>query len=136
MPLGSCPIDAALNLKRIYSLSVNMIAAIKIMMCAFSAELSGYIPKSTPIAQYVLAWSVAAALWRGRGIDSGITEAYGGPNPQPTDAEVISKYRAYAGSGLPEELVLEIESAVMPLDETKADFKALLDLLVEYTSGS
>jgi 2-methylcitrate dehydratase PrpD len=181
------PIDAALKLKQLYSLSPDMIAAVKIMTFAYSAELSGEVPESTSIAQYSLAWPVAAALCRGRVgveevmessfadpeiisltqltearvdadydagypdkrlanviitlkdgsvIESGTTEASGGPEPQPTEEEVINKFRAYSGSVLPEKRVLEIESAVMSLDDPDADFKAVLDLLVESTSGS
>lgn len=181
------PIDAALKLKHRYSLLPDMIAAIKIMTFTYSAELSAGVPESTPIAQYSLAWPVAAALCRGRVgveevmepsfkdedimsltrltqvcvdadyeasypvkrlanviitlkdgrvIESGTTEASGGPDPQPSEDEVINKFRAYAGTALSEERVSEIESAVMSLDDSHADFKALLSLLVESPCSS
>lgn len=181
------PIDAALKLKQMYSLSSDMIAAVRIDTFAYSAELSATVPESTPIAQYSLAWPVAAALCRGRvGVeevmevsfadaeiisltglteatvndeyessyparrlanviitlkdgrvfDSGTTEASGGPDPQPTEEEVINKFRLYAGSILPEARVSEIETAVMSLDDANADFKALLDLLSESVGDS
>lgn len=176
------PIDAALNLKQAYSLTSDMIEAVKIETFAFSAELSGNVPQSSSAAQYSLAWPVAAALARGRvGVDevietsfsdpeiialtnlteatvdpefessypaqrlanviitlkdgsvikSGTTQASGGPIPQPTESEVISKFRAYASSVLPEKRVKQIESAVLSLDEENADFKALLDLITD-----
>jgi len=181
------PIDAALMLRQQYSLSADMIAAVRIDTFAYSAELSGAVPESTSIAQYSLAWPVAAALCRGRVgveeilessfsdteimsltrlteasvnagyetsypdkrlanviinlkdgrvIESGTTEASGGPDPQPTEEEVVNKFRVFAGSVLPEERVLEIETAVMSLDDAGADFKALLDLLTEPLSRS
>ncbi len=174
------PIDAALNLKRAYSLTPDMIEAVKVETFAFSAELSGDVPRSSSVAQYSLAWPVAAALARGRvGVDevietsfsdpeiialvnlteavvdpefesgypgrrlanviitlkdgrvveSGTTEASGGPVPQPTEDEVIGKFRAFASSVLAEKRVTQIESAVLSLDRNNADFKALLDLI-------
>lgn len=180
------PIDAALKLRRAHSLAADMIEAVKIETFAFSAELSGKVPQSAAVAQYSLAWPVAAALARGRvGVDeiietsfsdpeiitltnlteaavdpefeasyparrlanviitlkdgsvveSGTTEASGGPVPQPAEREVIDKFRAYASSVLPEKRVAQIESSVLSLDEDNADFKALLDRLTEGTGG-
>jgi 2-methylcitrate dehydratase PrpD len=145
------------------------------------------VPASTPIAQYSLAWPVAAALCRGRVgveevmeesfadaeiisltglteatvnseyessyparrlanviitlkdgrvVESGTTEASGGPDPQPTEEEVTNKFRLFAGSVLTDARVLEIETAVMSLDDANADFKALLDLLSESVGDS
>ena len=174
------PIDAALKLRQAHSLTSDMIEAVKIETFAFSAELSGDVPQSSSVAQYSLAWPVAAALARGRvGVDeviessfsdpeiialtnlieatvdpefessypvqrlanviitlkdgrvveSGKTEASGGPVPQPTEDEVIGKFRTYASSVLPDKRVAEIESSVLCLDDNGADFKALLDLI-------
>lgn len=174
------PIDAALKLKQMHSLTADMISAVRIETFAYSAELNAEVPHSTTIAQYSLAWPVAAALCRGRvGVEevmetsfsdeqiksltdltqavvnadyeshfpdkrlanvvitltdgrivqSGTTEASGGPDPQPTQDEVVAKFRAFAGSVLPRERVLEIESAVLSLDSEDSDFKALLNLL-------
>ena len=63
-------------------------------------------------------------------LDSGVTEASGGPDPQPGAAEVIDKYRAYAATVLPQTRVEAIEAAVLSLDDAEADFKALLELLL------
>jgi len=176
------PIDAALALRRKHSLTADMIEAVKIETFAYSAQLSGSVPDSTSIAQYSLAWPVAAALCRGRVgveevmessfvdpeivaltqltkasssaeyetqypsrrlanviitlkdgsvLESGTTEASGGPDPQPTEKEVINKFRLFSGSVLSAERVSEIENAVMTLDAPEADFKALLDLLAQ-----
>ena len=175
------PIDAALMLRREYCLTADMIQAIKIETFAYSAELSGEVPQSPSVAQYSLAWPVAAAFARGRvGVDeivnqsftdpdiirltgltevvidaefessyparrlanvkvalkdgsqieSGMTEASGGPEPQPGEAEIIAKFRRFAGTVLPEKRVKEIETAVLSLDDEKTSFKAVLDLLV------
>jgi len=75
--------------------------------------------------------NVIITLKDGRIVESGTTEASGGPVPQPTDDEVIGKFRAYTGSVLPEKRVTQIESAVLSLDDDNADFKALLDLITE-----
>lgn len=176
------PIDAALRLKREHGLTAEMIEAIKIESFAYAADLNAGVPRSSPEAQYSLAWPVAAALARGRvGVDevietsfsdpeigaliplteavidpeleksyperrlarltvtlkhgsvveSGLTEASGGPEPQPAEAEVIGKFRAFASTVLPVQRVEQIEAAVLSLDSEKASFKALLDLLVD-----
>ena len=174
------PIDAALMLREKYNLTPEMIAAVTVETFVYSAELNGDVPTTSSIAQYSLAWPVAAALARGhvgvdevleasftdpilidltrrtkprirqdleacypaqrlanviiqlqdgRVVESGVTEASGGPVPQPTAAEVIEKYRVYAGTILPTSRVEQIEAAVLTLDQERADFKALLNLL-------
>jgi len=180
------PIDAALKLKREHALTADMIEAIRIESFAYAADLNPGVPRSSPEAQYSLAWPVAAALARGRvGVDeviessfsdpeiialtqltsvvidpdfdsgypekrlanieitlkngsvveSGTTEASGGPEPQPGEDEVIDKFRAFAGTVLPGPRVAQIEAAVLSLDTGKASFKALLDLLAENAGG-
>ena len=174
------PIDAALSLRRDHKLTSEIIERVDISTFKYSAELNGDVPSTSPIAQYSLAWPVAAALARGRVgvdevmeqsftdpvltsltarihagvdpvidatfpdqrlasvsitltdgtvLDSGPTEASGGPDPQPTEAEVVGKYRAFAGTVLGQARVEEIETAVMGLDGPNADFKAVLDSL-------
>ena len=73
--------------------------------------------------------AVSITLTDGTVLDSGPTEASGGPDPQPTEAEVVGKYRAFAGTVLGQARVEEIETAVMGLDGPNADFKAVLDSL-------
>ena len=63
----------------------------------------------------------------GRVLDSGLVEASGGPNPQPTEAEVVGKFRHFAGSVMPPERAESIITATMALDHEGSDFKALLD---------
>jgi len=179
------PIDAALKLRREYSLTADMIQTIQIETFAYSAELSGEVPQSSSVAQYSLAWPVAAAFARGRvgveeivdqsftdpdiirltglteavidaefessyparrlanvkvalkdgsQVESGMTEASGGPEPQPGEAEIISKFRKFAATALPEKRVTEIESAVLSLNDEKTSFKSVLDLLVGGTN--
>jgi len=74
---------------------------------------------------------VCITLMDGRVIDSGTTEASGGPDPQPTEKEVVDKFREFAGAVLTDSQVADIEHAVLNLNEPDADFKALLNLLVE-----
>ncbi len=73
---------------------------------------------------------VVITLNDGRILDSGITTASGGPDPQPTEEEVVKKYRDYAGSALAPARVQQIESAVLSLDKDNASFKDLMDLMV------
>lgn len=74
--------------------------------------------------------NVKIRLQDGRIVESGTTAASGGPDPQPTEADVRNKYRSFAASVLPEERIDAIESAVLTLDDVTADFKSLLELLV------
>lgn len=74
---------------------------------------------------------VVVKLNDGRLLDSGVTTASGGPDPQPTEQEVVTKFRAYAATVMPPARVQLIESAVMSLDSYDANFKTLMDLLVD-----
>ncbi len=175
------PIDAALRLRREHALTAEMIDRVEVATFVYAAQLNGGVPNSSPVAQYSLAWPVAAALARGyvgvdevmegsfsdptivgltgrthvqvdagfeaaypaqrlarlgitlkdgRVLDSGATEASGGPDPQPSEAEVVAKFRAFAGTVLSDDRVAEIEAAVLGLDRPAANFKSLLELLV------
>ncbi|RLJ59904.1 2-methylcitrate dehydratase PrpD [Litoreibacter meonggei] len=73
--------------------------------------------------------SVRVILRDGRCFDSGVVEASGGPDPQPTEAEIVTKFRRFAGSVLGADQVAELEKMVMELDSFGADFKALVDLV-------
>ncbi|SFR50864.1 MmgE/PrpD family protein [Litoreibacter janthinus] len=75
--------------------------------------------------------SVRVTLTDGRRFDSGVVEASGGPDPQPTEAEIVAKFRRFAGSVLSVAQVEELERAVMSLDSQDADFKALVKLVAE-----
>jgi hypothetical protein len=70
------------------------------------------------------------ALKDGSQVESGLMEASWGPEPQRGEAEIIAKFRRFAGTALPEKRVTEIETAVLSLDHEKTSFKAVLDLLV------
>ena len=179
------PIDAVLGLRRQHNLTADMIESVEVQTFSYSAELNADVPDTTALAQYSLAWPVAAALVRGRVgvnevlessfsdpelikltrkvravtnaqiettfpeqrtanviitlkdgsiLESGITAASGGPDPQPTEQEVVEKYRAFAGSVLPDQLKHEIEKQVMSLDQDGSDFKTLLDVLTKAVS--
>jgi len=176
------PIDAVLGLRREHALTADMIESVEVQTFSYSAELNADVPDTTALAQYSLAWPVAAALVRGHvGVDevlessfkdpeliamtkkiravtnaeiettfpdqrtanviielkdgsqleSGITAASGGPEPQPTEQEVVDKYRAFAGAVLPHQQLDEIEKQVLSLDQNGSDFKILLDLLTK-----
>ena len=74
---------------------------------------------------------VVITMKDGQTLDSGVTTASGGPDPQPTDAEVVAKFRTYAASVLPAKRVEAIETAVQSLDSENFRFKTLMDLIVD-----
>jgi len=174
-------IDAALELRKKYKIDPDQIESIDVFTFVYSAELNNKVPNTSPLAQYSLAWPIAAAVVRGKvGVDevmedsfsdpdliamidrvvvqideecesgypdrrlarvnitlkdetvfeSGLVEASGGPNPQPTEHEIVEKYRAFAGSTLPKERVLKIEKAVLSLEKKGASFNQLIELLI------
>ena len=60
------PIDAALGLRADHGIAPEEVSAVEIATFGYSAALNCEVPTSTSIAQYSLAWPVAAALVRGR----------------------------------------------------------------------
>ncbi|MCL4767609.1 MAG: MmgE/PrpD family protein [Hyphomicrobiaceae bacterium] len=60
------PIDGALDLRRTHGLTPDDIERIEIRTFAYAAQLWNDVPASSPVAQYALAWPVAAALARGK----------------------------------------------------------------------
>ncbi len=175
------PIDAALMLRARHGIDPARVARIEIDTFHYAAALWNEVPASSPVAQYALAWPVAAALARGRvGIDevlepsfsdplivrltratvvrvsdecerayparrrggvtieldsgqrfaSGLCEASGGPVPRPTEAEVVEKFRTFAGPAIGAARAAEIERATLRLGASDGDFKALLDRLM------
>ncbi len=60
------PIDAALALRAANGLTAEDISGVEIDTFAYSAALYQGVPETSPVAQYALAWPVAAALARGR----------------------------------------------------------------------
>ncbi len=75
--------------------------------------------------------SVTIELKDGRTLESGPTIASGGPDPQPTQAEVVAKFRAFTESIMPKSRARDIETRVLQLESTERDFKQLLDVLVD-----
>jgi 2-methylcitrate dehydratase PrpD len=175
------PIDAALALREEHKFAAEQIERIDVATFDYSADLNGTVPQTSPMAQYSLAWPIAAALARGRvGVDevmvesfddsvlqdltarthavrnpeyeaafpdqrlasvtitlkngsvleSGTTQASGGPVPQPTPDEVISKFRRFAGSAIEAQRIAQIEQTVLGLTDESARFHSLTDLLI------
>ena len=60
------PIDGALDLRKQHALKPDEIERIEIRSFRYATQLWNDIPSSSPVAQYSLAWPVAAALARGR----------------------------------------------------------------------
>ncbi len=73
--------------------------------------------------------NVRITLKDGRTIESGTTQASGGPVPQPSPEEVMDKFHAFAGSALPQLRVDQILTTVMNLDNETTKFNELLELL-------
>jgi len=80
--------------------------------------------------------SVRVTLTDGRSFDSGVVEASGGPDPQPTEAEIVAKFRRFASGVLSTDQVAVLENTVMELDSPSANFKALVDLICEIKIAS
>lgn len=60
------PIDGALELRKKHALKPEDIERIEIRSFKYATQLWNDVPSSSPVAQYSLAWPVAAALARGR----------------------------------------------------------------------
>ncbi|MEQ1614332.1 MAG: MmgE/PrpD family protein [Hyphomicrobiaceae bacterium] len=60
------PIDAALALRARHDIKPARVERVEISTFKYSAQLWNDIPTSSPVAQYALAWPVAAAIARGR----------------------------------------------------------------------
>jgi len=176
------PIDAALGLRATHGIAPEQVVAVDIATFGYSAALNCAVPGSTSIAQYSLAWPVAAALVRGcvgtdevldsafddadlramldritvrvdpdidalfpqrraarvavtlkngQRVESGLTDASGGPDPQMTRAEVVAKFRTFARPVLGEARMTAIERAVLGLNEEGSRFADVLALLVD-----
>ena len=74
------PIDAALILRARHAIDPARVARIEIDTFRYAAALWNDVPPSSPVAQYALAWPVAAALARGRvGIDEVLEASFSDP---------------------------------------------------------
>ncbi len=74
------PIDAALLLRARHGIDPARVARIEIDTFQYAAALWNEVPPSSPVAQYSLAWPVAAALARGCvGIDEVLEESFSDP---------------------------------------------------------
>jgi 2-methylcitrate dehydratase PrpD len=82
------PIDAVLELRRRHAIDSRRVARVEIATFAYSAALWNDVPGSSPVAQYSLAWPVAAALARGR---VGVEEVL---EPSFADAEIVRLVKA------------------------------------------
>lgn len=72
---------------------------------------------------------VRITLNDGTVVDTGAIAASGGPDPQPTQDEVVTKFRDYAGTVLPKARVAEIEKAAMGLTDPASSFTEFMELL-------
>ena len=74
------PIDAALMLRARHRIDPARVQRIEIDTFKYAASLWNEVPPSSPVAQYSLAWAVAAALARGRvGIDEVLETSFSDP---------------------------------------------------------
>jgi 2-methylcitrate dehydratase PrpD len=100
-------------------------------ICALTAKTTAVvdpdIEKTFPFERRA---NVTITLTDGTKLISGLTTASGGPIPQPTEIEVTAKFRAFAGTVLPQDRVNAIIAACLSLDQPDSDFKALLALLI------
>lgn len=73
--------------------------------------------------------SVAITLKNGDVLDSGVTQASGGPDPQPSQQEVVDKFHAFASPVIGTERSNDIVTATLALHEENHRFSDLLALL-------
>lgn len=74
------PIDCALNLCTAHRLTSDDVAGIEIRTFLYSTQLWNDLPGSSPVAQYALAWPVAAAVTRGKvTVDEILPESFADP---------------------------------------------------------
>ena len=74
------PIDAALMLRARHRIDPGRVARIEIDTFKYAASLWNEVPPSSPVAQYSLAWPVAAAVARGRvGIEEVLESSFSDP---------------------------------------------------------
>ncbi|MBI1385593.1 MAG: MmgE/PrpD family protein [Rhizobiales bacterium] len=74
------PIDAVLAMRAAHKLTSRDVAAIEITSFQYAIDLAMGVPASSPVAQYSLAWPVAAALVRGHvTVDEIIEGSFGDP---------------------------------------------------------
>ena len=75
--------------------------------------------------------SVGITLKNGDVLDSGVTQASGGPDPQPSQQEVVDKFHAFAGPVIGSERSETIVSTTLALHEENRHFSDLLELLFQ-----
>jgi len=74
------PIDAVLGLRARHAIDWRAIERVEIASFAYAANLYQQVPKSSPMAQYSLAWPVAFALVRGRvDVEAVLEESFADP---------------------------------------------------------
>lgn len=76
---------------------------------------------------------VTLVLKDGRRLDSGLREASGGPVPQPTDVDVVAKFRRFATPALGGARAAEVERLTLSQIDAGASFSTLLELLAAPT---
>ena len=75
--------------------------------------------------------SVTITLRDGRVLESGITRATGGPDPQPSEAEVVRKFHDFADPVIGAKRSKAIVVATLSLPNRDGNFSHLLETLLE-----
>jgi len=75
--------------------------------------------------------SVTITLRDGRVLESGITRATGGPDPQPSEAEVVRKFRDFADPVIGAKRSEAIVASTLSLHDRDGNFSHLLETLIE-----
>jgi len=78
---------------------------------------------------------VTLVLKDGRRLNSGPTSARGGPESPLGEAEIIAKFRAYAGPAIGAQRAQSLEDAILGLVEPGAEFASILELACSHDVG-
>ncbi len=126
------PVAAALVRGRVGTDEVLETAFDDAALCAMLGRVSVRVdPEIDALFPQKRAARVTVTLTDGRRLDSGLTEASGGPEPQMTREEVVAKFHAFAGPVLGETRTRAIANAVLGMTAPDAQFADVMALLVD-----
>ena len=80
--------------------------------------------------------AVTVQLSDGRRIESGPTEASGGPKPLPTEDDVIAKFQDFAEPVLGRDRAGRIIDTILGLNDAQASFRSVMDLVTDPVEAS
>ena len=100
-------------------------------LCAMTDRISAHVtPEIEATFPEHRRGRIVLTLKSGEQLDSGVVQATGGPDPQPTQSETIEKFKDFAGTVMDQDRISRIIDRTLGLTEPRSDFKAMMDLLI------